>query len=363
MTLLPYPTVAPFFAVALSGGVDSAVAAALIKEQGVDVVTLTMRLQKEDRVDDAAQVAAALGLPHHIIDLTDIFAASVMEPFAESYERGETPSPCVHCNRLIKFGALMEAAKALGAEALVTGHYARRVETASGAQLHKGDNPVRDQSYFLSALTQEQIDFMRLPLGAMDKNETRALALRYNLPIAHKPDSQDICFVPCGDYGAIVKQLRPNAFQKGEITDQAGCLLGHHHGLASFTIGQRKGLNLGLRKGDHNKPLFVLALDAKSNRVIVGPHEALARRIVRLREVTWLGDVVPTQGMNVTTKLRSTQTPIAARFFWAEDGEGQLHLDALTYGVATGQRAALYDGSRLLGGGWIVDELIETPLR
>ncbi len=356
MTRLPNPP-PPRFAVALSGGVDSAVAAALIKEQGVPVIALTMRLQKEDETDDAAQVAAALRIPHHIIDMTGLFESCVMMPFANSYVRGETPSPCVHCNRLIKFGALMETAKTLGAEALVTGHYARRVETKSGAALHKGDDPARDQSYFLSALTQEQIDFMRLPLGSMGKSETRALALRYNLPVAQKPDSQDICFVPCGNYTSIVQKLCPDAFQKGAITDQEGCVLGHHHGLASFTIGQRKGLNLGLRKGDHNEPLFVLALDAKNNRVIVGPHEALMRHTVHLREVTWLGDSVPAQGLAVTTKLRSTQAPISARFFCAEGGGGgKLHLDAPAYGVATGQRAALYDGSRLLGGGWIVDE-------
>ncbi len=354
MTRLPAPS-PPRFAVALSGGVDSAVAAALIKEQGADVIALTLLLQKGDRADDAAQVAAALGLPHHIIDKTDLFSSRIMMPFAESYARGETPSPCVLCNRLIKFGALMDAAKSLGATALVTGHYARRVETASGARLHKGEDPARDQSYFLSALTQEQIDFMRLPLGALDKNETRALALRYSLPVAHKPDSQDICFVPNGAYADVVKRLRPKAFQKGNITDQAGTIVGQHHGLASFTIGQRKGLNLGLRKGDHNDPLFVLALEAQTNRVIVGPHAALARRIIPVREISWLGDAPPTQGVAITAQLRSTQKPLAARFFKKEGGGGEIHLDAPTYGVATGQRAAFYDGTRLLGGGWITD--------
>ncbi|MFA6280777.1 MAG: tRNA 2-thiouridine(34) synthase MnmA [Bdellovibrionales bacterium] len=354
MTHLPDETIHPRFAVALSGGVDSAVAAALLKEGGADVVAFTMRLQKGDRTDDAVQVAAALDIPHHVIDLTERFALCVMGPFAESYARGETPSPCVRCNRLIKFGALIDAAKEQGTTALVTGHYVRRVETDGGAQLHTGSDPVRDQSYFLSALTQEQIDFMRVPLGAMDKSETRALALRYKLPVAHKLDSQDICFVEGGDYAAVVKRFCPDAFQAGEIVDQAGCVLGHHQGLAFFTVGQRKGLSLGHREGDHNDPLFVLSLEPKNNKVIVGPREALARRIVHLQDVNWLGDDVPAEGLCVTTKLRSAQAPLAARFYAIENGGGTLHLDAPTYGVAKGQRAALYDGSRLLGGGWIV---------
>jgi tRNA-specific 2-thiouridylase len=213
-------------AVALSGGVDSATAAALLKEQGADVIALTMLLREGDDAADARRVAEALSIPHHVIDFRSQFAACVAQPFAESYLRGETPNPCALCNRFIKFGALMEAAKRLGAAALATGHYARRVETPDGAQLHRGADEGRDQSYFLFALTQAQIDFLRFPLGEMTKAQTREMAARYALPVANKPDSQDICFVPNGDYVSVLEKLRPDAAAAGEIVDEAGRVLG-----------------------------------------------------------------------------------------------------------------------------------------
>ncbi|HAX91762.1 MAG TPA: tRNA 2-thiouridine(34) synthase MnmA [Rhodospirillaceae bacterium] len=342
-------------AVALSGGVDSAVAAALYKERGADVFALTMRLQDDDNTDDAARVAAALGIPHHIIDLRDLFASCVMDYFADSYLDGETPVPCVRCNRLIKFGALMDAAKEMGAQALVTGHYARRVETPEGAQLHTGDDPARDQSYFLSALTQAQIDFLRFPLAEMTKDDTRAIAASLGLSVAQKPDSQDICFVPCGDYASVLQRLRPEAFTRGNIVDEAGNILGTHDGIAHFTVGQRKGLNLSARKGDNNAPLFVLALDAAKNQVIVGPREALAKRIVTLTDLNWLGGDVPAGGLPVTVKLRSMQAPVAATFHKLDDGKsGEIHLSEPVFGVAAGQAGVMYDGTHLLGGGRIV---------
>ena len=339
-------------AVALSGGVDSAVVAALLKEQGADVVTLTMLLQKDDRPDDAVRVAQSLGLEHHIIDLTDLFAREVMADFADIYAKGETPIPCVTCNRLIKFGALMDAAKQHGAQALATGHYARRVETPMGAQLHRGDDQNKDQSYFLFALSQEQIDFLRFPLGERTKEETRNIAARHALPVAQKKDSQDICFVPCGDYVSVLEKLKPDALLAGHIVDQAGNVLGSHKGIVHFTVGQRKGLNLSDRVGDNNEPLFVIGLNAEKRQVIVGPREALAKTEVILRDVNWLAGGPAPDYMPVSVRLRSAQQPQQARFSLQGD-RGLLRLAQPAFGVAPGQAGVIYQGSRVLGGGWI----------
>lgn len=341
-------------AVALSGGVDSAVTAALLKDLGADVVALTMRLQKDDQPEDAVRVAQTLGIPHHIIDMTEPFASCVIAEFAKSYMRGETPVPCALCNRQIKFGLLMDAAKEHGAMALATGHYAQRLETPTGPQLHKGADPLKDQSYFLFALSQAQIDFLRFPLGGFTKEETRALAERYVLPVAQKKDSQDICFVPSGDYVSVLEKLKPEALQGGDIVDQSGCVLGHHKGIVHFTVGQRKGLNLSARTGDHNEPLFVLGLEASTRRVIVGPREALAKQDVTLRDLNWLGEeggaADLAEGLPVTVRLRSSQQPQSARFF---KHEGVIRLENPVYGVAPGQAGVIYQDSRVLGGGWI----------
>ncbi|MDD3183256.1 MAG: tRNA 2-thiouridine(34) synthase MnmA [Alphaproteobacteria bacterium] len=372
-------------AVALSGGVDSAVTAALLKEQGADVIALTMRLQNQDTPDDAALVAHALSIPLHILDMTKAFEACVIRDFLESYRRGETPVPCAQCNHLIKFGLLMDAAIERGASALATGHYAQRVETPQGVQLHQGADPTKDQSYFLFGLSQSQIDFLRFPLGALTKEETRLLAQRFVLPVAHKKDSQDICFVPDGDYVSVLETLDPDVIQPGDIVDLDGHVLGRHKGIVHFTVGQRKGLDLSDRIGDHNVPLFVLAIDPLTNRVIVGPREALAQRDVYLRQLNWLAqDLVcdtvvhsidsvahsidavaqgesegepegelegePEGGLAVSVRLRSSQKPQSARFY---KQQGLLRLDSPAYGVAPGQAGVIYQDSRVLGGGWI----------
>jgi tRNA-uridine 2-sulfurtransferase len=345
-------------AVALSGGVDSAVAASLLKEQGADVLALTMLLQKKNVAEEAARVARRLEMPHHVVDLSRRFESCVVADFADSYLRGETPNPCVHCNRMLKFGDLMEKAKELGAEALATGHYARRVERPGGiAELHAGNEPLRDQSYFLFALSQAQIDFLRFPLGDMTKAEVRAQAKERVLPCAEQKDSQDVCFVPDGDYMAVLEKLRPGANKLGAIVDQQGRVLGQHGGIAHFTVGQRKGLGLGDREGDANEPLYVLRLDAARNEVVVGPREALGRREVWLKDLNWLGGAVSAQGEKVRVKLRSTMEAVPALFFReSEDGEGghgRILLENPLFGISPGQAGVVYRDSRVLGGGWI----------
>ncbi len=343
-------------AIAMSGGVDSSVVAALLKDHGVEVVGLTMLLQKTDTAEDAIAVAKQLDIEHHCIDLTEKFSDQVMGYFADAYADGLTPSPCVKCNRFIKFGALMDVAKAHGAQALVTGHYARREEGESQAELHMGADPIKDQSYFLFSLTQDQIDFLRFPLAELTKEETRKLAEKYNLSVAHKADSQDICFVPDGNYVEVLKRLRPDVIKSGDIVDKDGHVLGHHEGIVHFTVGQRKGLNLGLRTGDNNAPLFVVELEAKQNRVIVGPREALKRSIVFIDDVNWPCGKVPEEGLDVTVKLRSSMRPVAAKFRWSDEQArtGVIELAEPQFGIAKGQAGVIYDGTHILGGGWIV---------
>jgi len=341
-------------AVALSGGVDSALTAALLKEQGHEVLGLTMALLEDSDQADARRVAQALNIPLHIFDMKERFSSRVCEPFADSYLRGETPLPCALCNKELKFGALMSEAQKLGAQALATGHYARRLETIPGqVELHVGVDVARDQSYFLFALSAEQLAYLRFPLGEMTKKETRALALQKALPVAEKPDSQDICFVPDGDYAAVLEKLRPGACEPGEIVDETGVVVGYHEGIVRFTIGQRRGLNLGLRQGDHNEPLFVLRLDAVRRQVVVGPQASLARTEVFLRDVNWLADDVEPKLLEVQVKLRSTQKSVPAEFSRAPDGTGLMKFAAPVLGVSPGQAGVIYRDSRLLGGGWI----------
>jgi len=357
---LPKPPKDCRVVVAMSGGVDSATTAALMVEAGCDVVGITLQLYDHGAatgkahsccagqdIHDAARVAERLGIPHYVLDYESRFRRDVIDTFADAYAQGETPIPCVACNRTVKFRDLLATAKELGADALATGHYVRRIAGPAGAELHRAVDDTRDQSYFLFTTTREQLDYLRFPLGGMSKDETRALARRFALPVAAKPDSQDICFVPTGSYGDLVAKLRPEANAPGEIVDEQGQVLGRHDGIIHFTIGQRKGL--GVAGGE---PLYVLRLDAAEKRVIVGPRSALGQRRVMLRDVNWLG-AGAAGDIRVTVKLRSAQPPQAATLSLDDSGGGIALLDEPALGVAPGQACVVYDGTRVLGGGTI----------
>lgn len=352
--------------VAMSGGVDSSVTAALLAEQGYDVVGVTLQLYDHGMavgrkgaccagqdIYDAHRVSEKIGIPHYVLDYENKFSQNVIDDFADSYLRGETPIPCVRCNQRIKFRDLLAMAKDLGAEAMATGHYVRRVMGTDGAELHQASDDTRDQSYFLFTTTQDQLDFLRFPLGDMPKTETRALAERYGLPVASKPDSQDICFVPGGDYASVVSKLRPGAIDPGNIVDQQGNILGPHEGIIHFTVGQRRGLNLTNRSGENNDPLYVIKVDADKKLVVVGPKESLAKSHVVLRDLNWIGRHIPDEGMDVSVKLRSAQRPLPARVH-IKNGQIVITLYEKIFGIAPGQAGVIYDGNRLLGGGWIV---------
>jgi tRNA-specific 2-thiouridylase len=349
--------------VAMSGGVDSSVTAALLARAGFDVVGITLQLYDHGAaigkkgaccagqdVRDAARVASDLGIPHYVLDYESRFRAAVIEDFAEAYGRGETPIPCIRCNERIKFRDLLATARDLGASALATGHYVRRVPGPDGPELHRAADTARDQSYFLYRTTRTELDFLRFPLGGLAKGQTRALARDLGLPVAEKPDSQDICFVPQGSYAALVERLRPEAGEPGEIVDQGGQVLGQHRGIAHFTVGQRKGLGIAAAE-----PLYVLRLEPHSRRVVVGPKSALAETRVRLAELNWLGGPLAVgEGVPIAAKLRSAQPPVPATLYpAAAEAEAELLLAAPAGAVAPGQAAVLYQSERVLGGGWI----------
>jgi tRNA-uridine 2-sulfurtransferase len=347
--------------VAMSGGVDSSVAAALLVAQGFDVVGITLQLYDHGAaagrkgaccagrdIHDAASVAERLGIAHYVLDYESRFRAAVIDDFVDTYRRGETPVPCIRCNQRVKFRDLLGAARDLGASALATGHYVRRVAGPDGPELHRARDSARDQSYFLFATTRTELDFLRFPLGALAKDETRAEARRFGLAVADKPDSQDICFVPNGSYARLVERLRPEAGAPGDIVDRSGRVLGRHDGIAHFTVGQRKGL--GIAAGE---PLYVLRIDPDERRVTVGPRGALAETRLLLGEVNWLA-APAAGGVAVGVKLRSMQQPVAGTLYLGEEaGAAELVLDAPAGAVAPGQAAALYNGERVLGGGWI----------
>lgn len=355
--------------VAMSGGVDSSVTAALLHAEGYDVVGVTLQLYDHGAaierkgaccagqdIYDARRVAERLDFPHYVLDYESKFRQSVMDDFADSYLRGETPIPCVRCNQTVKFRDLLSTARDLGAEALATGHYVQRVMGAKGAELHRAVDPSRDQSYFLFATTGEQLDFLRFPLGGMPKTETRVLAEQMGLEVADKPDSQDICFVPNGSYASVVEKLRPGAIEPGDIVHVDGRVLGRHEGIIKYTIGQRRGIGIG----GTAEPLFVVRLEPETHRVVVGPKEALARDVVRISQVNWLGDRPLTRdGIEVQVKLRSVSEAAPAQIFASADGGAEVVLLDPQFGISPGQAAVFYDGPRVLGGGWIA----ETDLR
>ncbi|NKC31773.1 tRNA 2-thiouridine(34) synthase MnmA [Falsiroseomonas selenitidurans] len=348
--------------VAMSGGVDSSVVAALLVEQGHEVVGATLQLydhgaaiQKKGAccagqdIHDARRVAEVLGIPHYVLDRESRFREAVIDDFAASYARGETPIPCVRCNQTVKFQDLVELARDLGCEALATGHYARRVEGPGGAALHRAADPVRDQSYFLFATTREQLDFCRFPLGDMpDKAAVRAVAARLGLAVAAKPDSQDICFVPEGSYDRLVARLRPEAAEPGEIVDGQGRVLGTHQGIGRYTVGQGRGLGLG----GGGERLFVAAIDAPRRRIVVGPRAALPQARAVAGEVNWLV-APPTAPLSVQVKLRGREAPREARVAW-DAAAGLMHVALAEPNiVAAGQACVVYDGDRVLGGGFL----------
>jgi tRNA-specific 2-thiouridylase len=346
--------------VAMSGGVDSSVVAALAARSGAETIGVTLQLYDHGSavkragaccagqdIRDARAVADKLGMAHYVFDHESRFRESVIDHFADEYMAGRTPIPCVRCNMGVKFTDLFRLAKELGADCLATGHYVRRVEGPEGSELHRAADPARDQSYFLFATTQDQLDYLRFPLGGMPKPQVRAIAQALGLVVAMKPDSQDICFVPDGDYASVVRKVRPDADTGGEIVHLDGRVLGQHKGMIHYTVGQRKGLELG----GQPVPLYVIRLEAASRRVIVGPREALAVDAARVVDANWLSEV---QGRKIMAKVRSMSKPVAATL----DGEW-LRFDAAEYGVAPGQAAVLYDGDRVLGGAWI-EETVAT---
>ena len=354
--------------VAMSGGVDSSVTAALLHEAGFNVIGITLQLYDYGMsigkkgaccagqdIYDAVQVAERQGFPHYVLDFESVFKESVIDDFADSYLRGETPLPCVRCNQNVKFRDLFKVAKDLGGDALATGHYVERRMGINGAELHQASYTKKDQSYFLFATTKDQLEYLRFPLGHLTKEETRLQALRLGLKVAEKPDSQDICFVPNGNYAKVIEKLRPGALEAGEIIDETGNILGKHTGIINFTIGQRKGLNLSSNP-NNGEPLYVIRLDPKTHRVIVGPKSALAQKEFYLQDFNWLGDDLKEQNLDCIVKVRSTQEALPATAYFSSERNIRVVLKDSEFGIAAGQPCVLYQNTRVLGGGWIKGE-------
>jgi tRNA-specific 2-thiouridylase len=362
--------------VAMSGGVDSSVTAALLQAEGYDVVGVTLQLYDHGAamhrkgaccagqdIHDARAVAERIGIPHYVLDYESRFQEAVIERFADSYAAGETPVPCVACNQTVKFHDLLHTARELGAQVLATGHYvASRALPGGGRALYRAREEERDQSYFLFATTREQLDAVRFPLGDRSKTETRELARRFGLSVADKHDSQDICFVPSGHYAEMIERLRPGTAEAGDIVDLSGRVLGRHPGIIHFTVGQRRGL--GLSTGE---PLYVVRIEAAARRVVVGPRAALRTKRISLRELNWIGDEPRAPGdggrMEVFVKVRSTRPPQGA---WLSFGNAEAEIELLGSedGVSPGQACVFYDAprgqARVLGGGFIRDTLAFT---
>tara|TARA_B100000686_G_scaffold344217_1_gene426433 strand:- start:719 stop:1861 length:1143 start_codon:yes stop_codon:yes gene_type:complete len=353
--------------VAMSGGVDSSVVAALLHEEGYDVIGVTLQLYDHGAalakkgaccagqdIYDAKRVADKLGFQHYVLNYENNFKDSVMDDFADSYLRGETPIPCVRCNQTVKFKDLLKMARDLNADCMATGHYIKRVEGQNGIELHRANDTGKDQSYFLFATTQEQLDFLRFPLGDVTSKDevTRKHAERLELCVMNKPDSQDICFVPNGKYADVVEKLRPGAAKPGKIVHIDGREVGEHKGIIHYTIGQRRGLGIGGGVTENNAPLYVVGVDANQNLVRVGPYGALARDTVHIEDANWLVDIPP-QGLDVHVKIRSNQTPNPAKLIRGNDGKFFVRLNQPQFGISAGQALVCYDGDRVIGGGWI----------
>ncbi|AHM04949.1 tRNA-specific 2-thiouridylase MnmA [Roseibacterium elongatum DSM 19469] len=373
---LPKPPAETRVVVAMSGGVDSSVVAAQLADEGYDVVGVTLQLYDHGAalakkgaccagrdIHDARRVAEEMGFPHYVLDYENTFREAVIDEFADSYLAGATPVPCIRCNERVKFKDLLATARDLDADCMATGHYIQRKMGPDRAELHRAADMDRDQSYFLFSTTQEQLDFLRFPLGHLpSKAETRALAAKYGLPVADKPDSQDICFVPNGDYASVIEKLRPGAADPGEIVDMAGNVLGTHRGVIHYTIGQRRGLGIG----GLADPLYVVKLDPDTRQVIVGPKEALAKRTVPVREINWLGDAPFTSRpeWEVEVRIRSTRPPAPAVIRPLSETEAEVELVTAEQGVSPGQACVFYDpeSTRVFGGGWIHKGVSADPV-
>jgi len=351
--------------VAMSGGVDSSVVAAMMHEQGHKVIGITLQLydhgavlQKKGAccagqdIYDAKMVADRIGIPHYVLNYENLFRQKVIDDFVDSYARGETPLPCVRCNQSVKFKDLLKFAKELGGDALATGHYVQKITNHNTCELHRGLDPYKDQSYFLFSTTNEQLDFLEFPLGKYSKEETRKLALKYGLEVADKPDSQDICFVPGGDYREIVTRMRPSTQKPGKFVHIDGFEVGEHKGIINYTVGQRRGLGIS-----YGEPIYVIKIDPETNTVYIGPESALFKTKFIIKEVNWLAGDVDTNDIDIVAKVRSTTSGIKAKIDFITNDKIEVTALGVEKAITPGQACVLYDNTRVLGGGWITRDI------